>query len=199
MLQDSSKHPYIHLVDGGVADNLGVRGVLEALDELSFSGSFRKQSGYGGIRSIVLIVVNAESNKPNDWDQKAKPPNSITQTLQSSGVPIARYTFETVELMKEMVEDASWQRQLDIAEARLAGASKEEAEAQFPEVEMLVFDVSFNAIRDDDERLYFQSLPTSFSLPAEAVDRLRDIGGVLLRQSPVYQQVLDQIGAERMP
>ncbi len=194
--QDSENHPYIHMVDGGVADNLGVRGVLEALEELSFSGSFRKQRDYGGIHRIVLIVVNAESNEPNDWDSKKAPPNTMWQTLQSSGVPIARYTFETIELMKEMVEDTDWQRRLDIAEARLAGASKEEAEAQFPETEMLVFDVSFNAVKDPEDRLYFQSLPTSFSLEDEEVDRLRDIAGVLLRQSPVYQEILDEIGAE---
>ena len=197
--QDSSRHPYLHLVDGGVADNLGVRGVLEALDELSFSGGFREQREYGGIRQIVLIVVNAESNGPNNWDQKESPPNSIKQITQSSGVPIARYTFETVELMKEMVKKASLQRELDIAEARVGGASREEAEARFPEVEMLVFDVSFSAIKDDDKRLYFQSLPTSFVLKDEQVDRLREIAGVLLRQSPIYQEVLDQIGAKPVP
>ena len=194
--QDSKRHPYIHMVDGGVADNLGVRGVLEALEELAFSGSFRKQRGYGGMDRIILIVVNAESNEPHNWDMKKSPPNTMQQTLQSSGVPISRYTFETVELMKEIVEDAHWQRQLDIAEARLAGASQEEAEAMFSEVEMLVFDVSFNAIKDPEDRLYFQSLPTSFSLDDEQVDRLRDIAGVLLRQSPVYQEILEEIGAE---
>ena len=196
MIQDRQKHPYIHLVDGGVADNLGVRGVLEALEELSFSRGYRKQSGYGGVSLIILIVVNAQSDRPNDWDLKEAPPNSIVQTLQSSGVPIANYTFDTVELMKELVEDASWQRQLNIAEARLAGASLEEAEARFRKVEMLVFDVSFNAIEDETERLYFQKLPTSFSLSDNEVDRLRDIAGVLLRQSPTYQKVLDLIGAE---
>lgn len=194
--QDSDKHPYLHLVDGGVADNLGVRGVLEALDEVSFSGGFRNQVDYGGIRRVVLIVVNAESDGPNDWDQKESPPGSIKQTLQSSGVPISRYTFETVELMKDMVDKAALQRDLDIAEARVAGASKEEAEARFPEVEMLVFDVSFNAIEDDNERLYFQNLPTSFTLEDEQVDRLRDIASDLLRQSPTYQDVLDEIGAK---
>lgn len=199
MFQDSQKHPYIHLVDGGVADNLGVRGVLEALEEQSFSKELRKQSGFGNISLIILIVVNAESNRPNDWDRKQAPPNSIVQTLQSSGVPIANYTFDTVELMKELVEDASWQRELNIAEARLAGASLEEAEARFRKVEMLVFDVSFNAIEDETERLYFQKLPTSFSLSDEEVDRLRDIAGVLLRQSPTYQKVLDEIGAEPVP
>ena len=64
---------------------------------------------------------------------------------------------------------------------------------------MLVFDVSFNAIQDDDERIFFQSLPTSFSLEDEEVDRLREIAGILLRQSPVYQAVLDQVGAEHIP
>ena len=31
---DSVHHPYIHLVDGGVADNVGMRGVLDALEFL---------------------------------------------------------------------------------------------------------------------------------------------------------------------
>ena len=199
MLQDSANHPYLHLVDGGVADNLGVRGVLEALEELSFSGSFRKQTGFGGIRRVVLIVVNAQSKQPKNWDLKESPPNTLQQTLQSSGVPIAHYTFETVELMKKLVKEASWQRQLDIAEARLAGASKEEAEAMYPAVDMLVFDIGFDAIRDAEERAYFQSLPTSFVLPPEAVDRLREVAGKLLHQSPVFQKVLNEVGAERIP
>jgi len=199
VLQDSSNHPYLHLVDGGVADNLGIRGVLEALQELSFSGSFRKQRGAGGINRIVLIVVNAQSKKPNKWDMRESPPNSILQTLQSSNVPISHYTFETVELMKQLVREADWQRRLEIAEARLAGASLEEAETRYPEVEMLVFDVSFAAIEDVEERKYFQSLATSFVLPDEAVDRLREVGGELLRQSPVFQEVLERIGAKSLP
>ena len=39
--QNSKDRPYIHLVDGGVADNIGVRGVLEALEELAASAAFR--------------------------------------------------------------------------------------------------------------------------------------------------------------
>ena len=34
-------------------------------------------------------------------------------------------------------------------------------------------------------------LPTSFVLDEEQVDRLTEIGGILLRQSPVYQEILD--------
>src|SRR5207344_3303893 len=67
--QNSKDRPYIHLVDGGVADNIGVRGVLETIEELAFSAAFRGEVGFGGIRRIVLIVVNARSAPRTDWDR----------------------------------------------------------------------------------------------------------------------------------
>jgi NTE family protein len=36
---DSVNRPFIHLVDGGVLDNVGMRGVLEAYDEVLFGGA----------------------------------------------------------------------------------------------------------------------------------------------------------------
>ena len=62
--QKSEERPYIHLVDGGVSDNLGVRGVLEGLEELSASGAFREEVGFGVIRGIVLLVVNSLLDRP---------------------------------------------------------------------------------------------------------------------------------------
>jgi NTE family protein len=53
-----------------------------------------------------------------------------------------------------------------------------------------VLDVSFDAIRDPKERAYFLNLPTSFVLPAEDVDRLRDVAGRLLRQSAEYKSIV---------
>ena len=53
-----------------------------------------------------------------------------------------------------------------------------------PKVSIEVVDVTFDAIRDPKEREYFMNLPTSFVLPAEDVDRLREVAGRLLRQSP---------------
>ena len=44
--QDSKNRPYLHVVDGGVSDNLGVRGVLEALEELEASPAFQREVGF---------------------------------------------------------------------------------------------------------------------------------------------------------
>ncbi len=192
--QNSKDRPYIHLVDGGVADNIGVRGVLEALEELAASAEFRGEVGFGAIRRIVLIVVNARSAPGTDWDRSESPPGFVGQLLQASSVPIDRYSFETVELMKDRAEITKWRRDLLIARARLAGKTEAEAEASVPKISLEVLDVSFEAIPDAKERDYFMNLPTSFVLRPEEVDRLREVAGRLLRQSPEYDAVVRDFG-----
>ena len=195
--RDSENHPYIHLVDGGVSDNIGVRGVLDALEQFMFSAEFRKQQGFVEIRTIVLLVVNAHSAHKKNWEKKASPPGSVKQMVQTAGVPIERYSFETVELMKDRAEVAEWRRRMQVAEAQLAGASREEAEAMFPWRNMHVLDVSFDKVRDPADREFFMRLPTSFALEDGEVDRLRSVAGELLRQSPIYRQILSELGARR--
>jgi NTE family protein len=192
--QNSPERPYIHLVDGGVADNIGVRAVLEALEELQFSSAFRGQMGAEGIRRVVLIVVNARSAPRTDWDRNETPPGTIVQLLQASGVPIDRYSFETVELMKDFAEIVKIQRELKVAQARLAGASEAQAEASVLKVTSHVLDVSFEAIEDPHERASFMNLRTSFALPPEDVDRLREVAGRVMRQSPEYEALVRDFG-----
>jgi NTE family protein len=192
--QNSQDRQYIHLVDGGVADNIGVRGVLETLEELAASAAFQGEIGFGVIRRVVLIVVNARSAPRTDWDKQESPPGFVVQLLQASSVPIDRYSFETVELMKDRAEITKWRRDLRVAQARLAGMSEAQAEASIPKLSMEVLDVSFDAIRDPKERDYFMNLPTSFVLEPAEVDKLREVAGRLLRQSPEYQQIVRELG-----
>jgi len=192
--QDSENRPYIHLVDGGVSDNIGVRGVLEALQELAASAAFRGEVGFGVVQRVIVIVVNAHSSPRTDWDRHESPPGMIAQLLQSTGLPIDRYSFETVETMKDLVEIWKWRRDLTIANARLAGASQEEAQAAAPQVTLQVLDVSFDAIPGAEERAYYMNLPTSFTLPSADVDRLRGAAARLLRDSPEFDSVVQEFG-----
>ncbi len=192
--QRSEERPYIHLIDGGVSDNIGVRGVLEAIEELAASAAFRGEVGFGVIRRVVLFVVNSHSSPRTDWDRRETPPGFTVQLLQSAGVPIERYSFETVETMKDIAEIWKWKRDLRVAHKRLAGATEAEAEASVPKVTLDVLDVSFDEIRDPQERADFMNLPTSFVLPAEDVDRLREVAGRLLRQSEDYRSVVRELG-----
>ena len=197
--QNSKDRPYIHLVDGGVSDNLGVRVVMENLEELAVSMAYRDQVGFGAIRRVVVIVVNARSAPRTDWDQRETPPGTVAQLLQTAGVPIDRYSFETVELMKDRQEIYAWRRELLIARARLAGATEAQAEASvpLPKLSIHTLDVSFDALSDPKERDYLMNLPTSFVLRPEEVDRLRGAAGRLLRESAEYQELVREFGGTR--
>jgi NTE family protein len=192
--QNSKDRPYIHLVDGGVSDNIGVRLMLETIEELAVSAAFRGEVDFGVVQRIVLIVVNAHSSPRTDWDRNESPPGMVAQMMQASGVPIDRYSFETVETMKDIAEIWKWRRELLVDRARLAGATEAQAQARVPKITLDVLDVSFDAIPDPKERAYFMDLPTSFVLPAQEVDRLREAASRLLRQSPEYQRVVRELG-----
>jgi NTE family protein len=198
-LRNSRDRPYIHLVDGGVSDNIGMRMVLETFEQLVTNASYRQEAGFAGYRRVAIIVVNARSSPRTDWDRSEAPPGPIDQLLQSSGVPIERYSFETIEAMKDRVRIYTWHRELEIARARLAGATEAQAEAKvdvmIPKLDFHTVSLDFEEIPDPQERDYFMNLPTSFVLPAESVDRLREIAGRLMRQSPDYQRMLRAFGA----
>jgi NTE family protein len=187
---DGENRPYLHLVDGGVSDNIGVRGVMDAMEEAMLSQEFAKEKGFARIKKVVIIVANAHSQVANNWEKKESPPGMISQLLQSSSVPIERYSFETIELMKDRAAIAGWRRDLLVMQAQLDGMSKEKAEASIPDMEVHVMEVSFDRIADPVRRSQFMDLPTSFVLPAEDVDSLREIAGELMRQSPEYQELL---------
>jgi NTE family protein len=192
--QNSKDRPYIHLVDGGVSDNIGVRGVLEFLEEAAASAAFQGQMGFGVIKRIILMVVNSHSSPKTDWDREETPPGMAVQLMQASGVPIDRFSFETVETMKDRAEIMTWRRELLVAQARLAGATEAQAEKSVPKISLQVIDVSFDAIKEPKERTYFMNLPTSFVLTAEDIDRLRNVAGELLRQSADYQTIIKNFG-----
>ncbi len=194
--QDSGNRPFIHLVDGGVSDNLGIRAILEALEELEASPAFRQALDLGRVRRIAVIVVNSRSDPSTDWDRSESPPGFASQLLQSSSVPIDRYSAESVELMKDIVDRWKRLRELRVAQARLAGAIEAQANASVPRIDSYAIDVSFESLQDATERAYFMNLPTSFVLPPEAVDRLRDIAGRLLRQSTEYGSLVRDLGGK---
>ena len=197
--EDSVNRPYLHVVDGGVSDNLGLRGMLEAFEELEASPQFKASVDFAELRHIVVIAVNSRSAPSTDWDRSPTPPGLIAELLQSSSVPIDHFSYESVELLKDIAQRWANQRKLEVAERRLAGLSRQAAEAAVPLLTFDAIDVSFDAIADDAERRYFMNLPTSFSLPDDAVDRLRALGGRLLRESKKTQELMREVQEANAP
>jgi NTE family protein len=192
---DGGHLPYIHLVDGGVSDNLGMRGVLDAMELLESLHDAGLPTRFDQVRRIIVFVVNSMSLPPTRWHESENPPGTVGILLQASGVPIDRYSYEAVELLKDI--SARWQTAHRTRE--LAGCSAHKgspvcAAIRVPEAEIYPIDVSFAALPDPKERDYLNQQPTSFVLPAEAVDRLRAAAGTIILASPEFQRLLKDAG-----
>ncbi|PYM14990.1 MAG: patatin [Verrucomicrobia bacterium] len=190
---DSTNRPFIHLLDGGLADNLGLRGPLEAI--VVSDNTWRAMSWFqmDQIRKVVLIVVNASVAPDEGADRREKSPG-LREVVEAAGrVPISRYSFETVELFRESIE--KWQREINhrrqSTNAPAPAASGSTANAAPPdELQFYPIEVNFDALSDEAERKFFKSLPTSFTLPSGTVDRLRAVAARLLGQSENYRKLL---------
>jgi len=197
--QDSQHRPYLHLVDGGLADNLGMRVVLETMETIEANRAFRRASRSDQIKRIVIVVVNSLSIPKTDWDERARPPSDLVILLKATGVPIDRYSYEAVELLKDII--ARWQtiRALKAAGAFAnAGNPALSRAVDVPDIDLYAIDVSIAAHPDAAERDYLNELPTSFALSNEQVDRLRAAAGAIMRASPEYQRLIaDLSGAPR--
>ena len=66
---DSQKKPYIHLVDGGVADNLGLRAVLDRIIARGSVWELIKGTPSENVNKVVFMVVNAETQPDTKWDR----------------------------------------------------------------------------------------------------------------------------------
>ena len=195
-LQDSAAHPYLHLVDGGVSDNVAIRTIVEVLSSMDARRQLESIPLLRDIRRIAVIVVNAVSSPTVDWGRNESPPSIFRQLWQSSSVPIDRYSYESIDLLNDIVMRWALEHKLALADARLAGTRVLSAEASRPPVELYAIDVSFRDISDPVERAYCENLPTTFVLAPEAVDRLRAVAGSVLRASSAYRRLLEALGGE---
>ena len=74
--QDGVHRPFIHLVDGGVSDNVGMRGVLDTLELLEALHDAGKTTPLDRVKRIVVFIVNSLSSPPTDWDESEAPPGT---------------------------------------------------------------------------------------------------------------------------
>jgi NTE family protein len=108
-------------------------------------------------------------------------------------VPLARYSFETVALLKDRLRE--WERQSYEEECGTGSYPPEHqqnaaADGGCKGVDFHFVEVNFSEHPDADERDYLKRLPTSFVLPDMAVDRLIEAGRLVLKNNGEYQRLI---------
>jgi NTE family protein len=161
--------PYVHVFDGGLSENLGLAEVIRAFELLKVDPGETVLPAFRRARKILVIAVNALRFPEVDWDRSDAPPDSDTLTDQMWSIPVDRITLDGVEQVRDKL--AAWQ----------AGS---------PQRRAYLAQVTFENLKDPAERGYFKGVKTRLQLPKEQTDKLREVGGRLLREAPAFQRLL---------
>jgi NTE family protein len=163
---DRETRPYVHILDGGLVDNLGTRGPLDDVATAGFD-QLLHEAGKSHLTHAVLVSVDAEPGPRYELNRSADVPG-LAASMDAFRAAVGMNSFETRELLRQSAEE--W----------LASIS--------PTADMTprfyYIEVSLRAIKDAEQRNRALAIPTSFSLEGATIDRLRDAAGQLMRESP---------------
>ncbi len=191
LVMDPDKKQSFHLIDGGVADNLGLRAIEEAIDMVGNAWTSLKLMGREKVRKVAFIVVNAETKFESKWDRTDIIPPFAAMLSSYSTIAISRYNRETMAHLQESF--ARWTDQVRTGRCPPGQVSREPGSCG--DIEYYMVDVRFESLRDPVEKDWLSALPTSFQLPPGDVDRLRAAARKVLAESGDFQRFLRDLGA----
>ena len=184
---NADKRPYVHLVDGGISDNLGLRAMLDIINIPQNRGvspqgrspsavaslpvlsgqDIAARAAQSPIQRLIVIVIDASTEPESTIDQSNKVP-SIPATLNAvTDTQLHRYSQLTLDEAKRTFEYF----------AGLSSTPEKPVSAYF-------IHLSINNVTLPETRHHLNQIPTALGLPAEDVRLLIDTGEQLLRQHP---------------
>ena len=170
-LKDSTTRPYIHILDGGIADYLGLRTVLQELDSRPTGWKLSRAVAAGRIDKFVVIVVDAWTDTPPTKGDSPEPPGvvAVIEVIANSAIDQSRDG-------RKLLQD--W----------LAGAGS----PAVPLDSYYIY-VGFEDLPNLDQRDQLNSIPATFSLSRKKVHALRAAGAQLLEQAPEYRRLVEAL------
>ena len=194
------KRDYIHLLDGGLGDNIGLRGPYVSLSSNDSNWSLYDKINQRKIRHVVVISANAKTKPSKDWDHEQAAPGILDVLSLVTGGPMDNYSFDTVQLVRDHFdrlkdEERAWNdcKQLlqDQCSAKMPG--------DLAPVDFYASELSFDSLDDEDLRRCMENLPTSFYLPEDTVTLVRKVARLLLMQSADFGRIMRELDGAWRP
>ncbi len=171
---DSKARPFLHLVDGGLTDNLGLRSLLET-QEIYPNSSLQAMLEAKNISRVIIVSVNAQNQISETISHKAAIPTFREMINATIDVPIARASQESLRQFRAMVD--AW------------NAAQKDAEKP---IRMHFVSLSLHDLPQSKLRVRALNIPTTYYLPRESINDLKEAAAILVKQSPEFQQLLQE-------
>jgi NTE family protein len=173
---DKENSKYVFLVDGGITDNLGLRAMTDVITVSGGPGALLNKVQKKPPGTVVFISVNASTEQVSGLGKTNKQPSILQAVNSTSDVQLHRYNAATVALLQNQL--ASWAAAISTPEHP---------------VTPYFIQVTFEAVQQQQLKLFLNKIPTSFNLTDEQVDTLIDSARTLLRENPDFQKLISEI------
>lgn len=178
--KNREERQYIHLIDGGITDNLGLMAFYEMVEIGGGIANFMERIGSKPSKRLVIISVNA-STKPRYNIEHTNAIPDIEPTISAvTDTQLHRYNAATISLIRRSMERWS-----------------DELSSFWQPIDPYFIEISFEGIQQETRRGFFNQIPTSLSLSEEQADALTDVGVELLQNNTDFQRLIQDIKSEQ--
>lgn len=177
---DPKRTQYVHLMDGGIADNLAMRTLINSIIAYGERAAEVRATGQQVIRRVLMMSIDGQASADSSWPL-SRTVTSLGQIFEAvSGTQIDSYNFETLTLAQEKLQDMK-----DALSAIRCGEARVIGGYPCDDVEVYFLHLSLAGIEDAALRESLRSIPTGLTIPDEAVDQLVAAGRSFVVNSPV--------------
>jgi len=195
--QDTTVQPYIHLLDGGISDNLGIRLIINLTHAGGGIWNKLKQFDLEKTSKMALIIVNAQKAIDTSFTKRDYSMPIIDTLGAASSIPLDKFTFETMEIVRN--NSTHWQESITAGRCGEAPPSKNSRQAGTSgatpacAAQTYLIEVNFDRLQDETERNHLKHLPTSFYLEPGDVDRLKAAAKKILADSAEFKKLFGDL------
>jgi predicted acylesterase/phospholipase RssA len=189
---DKSATPYVHVMDGGLADNIGLRALERQL--VDPTGFVARRYNLAKASKVIFIVVDSKAGEPPTYNKSESAPGLADVAFKTATTSMDNFSAETIEFLHDRQRELAQARQ-DIDLCKQVARTASDCPSFAAPAEIHVVDVSLEAIPDPARRAKLLSIGTNFSLHSADVDSLIAAAGDLLDQNPDFQKLLAALRA----
>jgi NTE family protein len=183
-LMDPGRTRFVHLMDGGISDNLALRSLSNALIVLDDDDAEVRRLATVTRRVIVISVDGQASRNPTLGERRIV--SGIGQIISAvSSTQIDAYSFETTLFAGQQVNELT-----DKIKRIRCETGKILDGHVCDDVQGSLIQISLTGIADEATRRRLQAIPTSLTIPDSDVDALVNQGRSLLQANPTLLRLL---------
>jgi NTE family protein len=185
---DGDKTKYVHLMDGGISDNLAMRSMVNIILVLTGETSVGARVDLSHIRRIVMI--SADGQAANDAaTAREQHLSGLGQIFGAvSGTQIDRYNFETMLLARSALDDLR-----DTVRKQRCDRGATIDSRPCDDVQSYFIHLSLAGVADQATRERLQKIPTGLTLKPEDVAALVAAGEQQVRDSTTLAEFRDNL------